>query len=79
MKEKNNLIRIYTGTEVTVILLKGELEQAGISSIIRNDYNSGVTAGFTGGTPSAIDLYIQEIDMKNAEPIISEFIQINKG
>lgn len=78
MKDKNKLIRVYTGTELTVNLLKEELEKFGISGIIQNDFNSGVSAGFSGGVSSAIDLFIQEFDLKKAEPIITEFIQINK-
>lgn len=78
MKEMNNLIRVYTGTEVTVLLLLEELEKNGIPGIIQNDFNSGVMAGFSAGTSSAVDLFIQEIDLKKAEPLISGFMQINK-
>ena len=77
MKEKTNLIRVYTGTEVTVSLLKNELEKIEILGIIKNDYNSGITAGFSAGTSSAVDLFIYEIDLNKAEPIISAFIKIN--
>ena len=79
MKEKNNLIRVYTGTEVIVNLLKDELEKMGIPGIIQNDFNSGITAGFSAGTSSAVDLFIQEIELKKAQPIICGFIQVNKG
>lgn len=79
MKEKNQTARVFTGTELLVNLLKDELEQIGIPGMIQNDFNSGVVAGFSGGTPSAIDLFIQESDLKKAEPIIREFIQRNKG
>jgi len=79
MKEKNKLIRVYSGTEVSVILLKGRLEEIGISALIQNDYKSGIDAGFVGGVQSAIDLFIQQFDYKKAESIISEFIQNNKG
>jgi len=78
MKE-NNIVRVYTGTEISVILLKGRLEEIGISSIIRNDYQLGVDVGFVGGVKSAVDLYIQQSDYKKAEPIISEFIEKNKA
>lgn len=78
MKEKNKLIRVYTGTEVSVILLKGRLEEIGISSIIQNDYKSGIEVGFVGGVQSAVDLYVQQFDYKKAESIINEFIQNNK-
>ena len=77
MKGNNNLIRVYSGTELTVNLLKDELEKFGISSMIQNDFNSGVSAGFSGGVPSSIDLFIQELDLGKAEPILSEFREIN--
>ncbi len=77
MKEKTNLIRVFTGTEITANLLKIELEQAGIAGIVRNDFKSGIAAGFSGGFSSSVDLYIQEADLKEAEPIINEFIAIN--
>jgi hypothetical protein len=79
MKEKNKLIRIYSGTEVTVILLKGRLEELGISSIIKNEYKAGLEVGFVGGVQSAVDLFIQLSDFDRAEPTIREFISKNKS
>lgn len=75
MKEESNLVRIFTGSEISVILLKGELEENGITALIQNDFQSGISAGFSGGVPSAIDLYIQESDLFQAEPIVNDFIQ----
>ena len=77
MKDNSNLIRVYSGTELTVNLLKDELEKFGISSMIQNDFNSGVSAGFSGGVPSSIDLFIQELDLDKAESILSEFRETN--
>ena len=77
MEDKSNLIRVYSGTELTVNLLKDELEKFGISSMIQNDFNSGVSAGFSGGVPSSIDLFIQESDWSKAELIVREFKEIN--
>lgn len=77
MKEKDNLVRIYTGTEITVNLLKEELEKEGIPGIIQNDFNSGISSGFVGGVPSAIDLFIRELDLKKAEPILTSLIKLN--
>ena len=77
MKKGNNLIRVFTGTEVLVLLLKERLEEVGISALIKDDFQSGITVGFVGGVPSAIDLYIQESDLQEAEPIINEFVQNN--
>lgn len=73
MKEKDNLIRVYTGTEVLVFILKDRLEETGIATTIQDDSNDN----FLRGVPTAIDLYIQQSDLKKAEPIISEFINKN--
>jgi hypothetical protein len=74
MKEENKLMRIYSGNEVTVNLLKGKLEIAGISAIVRNDsFDSYLLTA-----PAAVDLYIQQSDYKKAEPIINEFTKKNK-
>jgi len=78
MKNGNNLIRVFTGTEVLVYLLKERLDEVGISALIKDDFQSGITVGFVSGVPSAIDLYIQESDLKAAEPIFNEFSKNNE-
>jgi hypothetical protein len=75
MENENGIIRVYTGTEISVIHLKEELEESGISVMLQNDFGSGVSAGFVGGVPSAIDLYILKSDFDKAEPIIKDFIE----
>jgi hypothetical protein len=75
MKEKDNLIKVYTGPEVLVFILKDKLEEIGISTTIQNDSHDN----FLQRAPTAIDLYIQQFDLKKAEPIISEFIKKNKA
>jgi hypothetical protein len=78
MKNENDLIKIFSGTEISVNLLKDELESVGISAMIQNDFQSGITAGFFGGGTSAVDIFVQEADQKEAEPIINEFLKNNK-
>lgn len=78
MKDQDKLIRVYSGTALTVNLLKDELEQAGVTGLIQNDFNSGIVAGFSAGGPSSIDLFIQESDLQKAEPIINDFILHDK-
>ena len=73
MKEKDTLIKAYSGTEGLVHILKDKLEQNGIIATIQN--NSGDS--FFGGTPIALDLYILQNDIKKAEPIIREFVKKN--
>ena len=77
MKNEDELIRIFTGSEISALLLRDELEQAGIPAMTQNDYQSGLMAGFAGGTPSAVDVYINELDMEKAEPVIDDFMKKN--
>jgi len=74
MKDKDKLIRVFSGNEVNVNLLKGRLDIIGIYAAIQNDSGDS----FLRGTPSAVDLYIQQSDFKKAEGIIKEFNVNNK-
>ena len=78
MKERNKLLKVYTGTELTVNLLKELLEEIGVTSTIQNNYKSGIEVGFVGGVQSAIDLFIQQSDFETAEQIIRDFTAKNK-
>jgi hypothetical protein len=73
MRDKDKLIRVYSGDEVTIYMLKGRLDLAGIYAAIQNDSNDS----FLRGVPAAVDLYIQESDYKRADEIIKEFT-VNK-
>jgi hypothetical protein len=75
MEKENKLIRIYSGNEVTVSLLKGRLEIVGIPASIQNDSGDS----FLRGVPAAVDLYIRQSDSEKAEPIINEFIRKNNS
>lgn len=74
MKNANKTTRLFTGTEVMVGYVKSELEKNDIPSFIKNDFQSGVISGFSGGVPSAIDLFIQESDVEKAKPILAGII-----
>lgn len=71
MKKGDNLIKVFTGSEFSVFLLKAKLEEIGISAIVRNDFNGA----FLGTIPPAVDLFINESDLEEAEPLIKEFLQ----
>lgn len=71
MKKGDDLIKVFTGSEFSVFLLKGKLEELGIPSIVRNDFNGA----FLGTVPPAVDLLINESDLDKAEPVIREFIE----
>jgi hypothetical protein len=73
MKEKDKLIRAYSGTGTLVHILKDKLAQDGISSTIHNDSGDS----FLNVTPAVIDLYIQQSDLNKAQPIIQDFMRKN--
>ena len=68
-------INVYSGSEVRVIMLKGLLEEAGIEGIVQNEFQSGITAGFGGGTISTVRLKVHEDDLEKAKPVVEDFIK----
>nr|WP_320023104.1 DUF2007 domain-containing protein [uncultured Draconibacterium sp.] len=70
MNEKDRIVKLYTGDEVTVQHLKQELEAAGIITLVKDGYNQGNAAGFVGGTPSVIELLVNEKDLSRAQEIL---------
>lgn len=75
---QDKIVKAFTGSEVQVATLKGILDEAGIAVMIEDSFNAGITAGFTGGVPSAIDLFILDKDLVKAEPILKEFMEANR-
>ncbi len=71
---ENKLYKAYTGSEIEVILLQGELEENGISSSTQYGSTSGIGPIY-GGAPLALDLFINESDFEKATSIIQEFVQ----
>lgn len=72
---KDSMIKIYTGDEITVNRIKAELENQGISALVQNGFSQGLAAGFGGGIPSAIDLYVTESDFENAIKIVDSIFE----
>jgi hypothetical protein len=70
----SSLLKIHTDTEITISRLKGELYLQGISSITKNGFQSGNSAGFGGGLPNVLDLYIDSDDKEKALKIIQSII-----
>lgn len=78
METNSKLIRVYAGSEITVNLLKYELELEGIPTNVVNEYEESNFRGFSTGTPYSVDLYILDTDLERAEPIVKEFLKTNK-
>ena len=78
MKEHDQSIRIFTGSEIDALALKARLEEADIGSMIHNEFRSGLMAGFVAGFPSETDLYISESDREAADAILTGFLAGNE-
>lgn len=77
-EDEKKLIRIFTGSDLAARLLKAQLEEAGVSSLLRNDDLSGIESSFVGNVQKETDLYIYESDFSKAEELINDFAERNK-
>ncbi|MBW1298685.1 putative signal transducing protein [Aquimarina litoralis] len=64
--------RVYTGSLINIQFLQNILQDGGINSIIRDDMKSGMAAGFGGGLPDHIQLFVKKTDVEQAVPIIEK-------
>ena len=74
MKKDNHYINFYSGSEISIIVLRKQLEEIGIFGIVQNDFNSGNLAGFVGGTSSTVRLKIKELDIEKAQSVLEAFL-----
>ena len=72
MSENIERKRVYTGSEVNVQHLKTLLEDAGIQTQVRNEFASGLRAGFGGGLPGQVQLFVITTDFEKAEKIVKQ-------
>lgn len=70
MNENDELVKLYTGGDVIINHIKIELEAKGISSLVKDGFKQGLGAGFGGGIPSAIDIFVTEKDFEKAYKIV---------
>ncbi|MCH4823497.1 DUF2007 domain-containing protein [Gramella lutea] len=69
MHEDDNYKRVYTGPETNVQYLQELFENEGIHSRVRNDFDSGLRAGFGGGLPGQVLLFVLEHEYETAVKI----------
>jgi hypothetical protein len=70
--EQQEYRRVYTGSEVNVQHLQNLLEEEGIATRVRNDFDSGLRAGFGGGLPGQVLLFAKSKDYEKALRITNE-------
>lgn len=72
MNEEEEYKRVYTGSEVNVQHLQSLLEEQGIPTRVRNDFDSGLRAGFGGGLPGQVLLFAKTSHFDKAMQIRKE-------
>ena len=72
MSKEEEYKRVYTGSEVNVLHLGDILQQEGIRTRVRNDFDSGLRAGFGGGLPGQVQLFVLSEEYDRALSIARE-------
>lgn len=71
MSTEDNYQRVYTGSDVNVQYLQELFQKAGISCRVRNDFDSGLRAGFGGGLPGQVQLFAVTSHLDEAQKIVA--------
>ncbi len=72
MDSEDDYKRIYTGSEVNVLHLQNLLAEQNIPTRVRNDFDSGLRAGFGGGLPGQVQLFAPSSHYDKAVEIARE-------
>ncbi|RUA33762.1 MAG: DUF2007 domain-containing protein [Bacteroidetes bacterium] len=71
-----DMVRVYSDTEININRIRSELAKIGIPSIIKNEFQSALMAGF-GASPNAVDLYVNASDFEEATKLIQDLNKEN--
>lgn len=70
-KNQKDMVKIYTDSEINVEMIRVELAKIGIPSLVKNEFKSGVMAGF-GALPYAVELYVNPSDLDEATTLVKD-------
>jgi len=68
----NPLVRIMTGSSITIQRMIALLEEHGISSQMKDNVESARAAGF-GIPQNSVELHVEQSDAKRAQALIEDF------
>lgn len=79
MKEiRNEIVRLKSDSEININRLKAELAKVGISSIVKNEFQSALIAGY-GANPTAVDLYVSADSFPEAAEVLQDLEKATKN
>ena len=73
MDDHSKHIKFFTGSLIEIQRLQLDLDEQQIPSMTKNNFQSGIQAGFYGGSPSQVQLFIFTEDKEKALPILDSF------
>lgn len=73
MDDHSKHVRLFTGSLIEIQRLQLDLDDGKIPSMVKNNFQSGLRAGFYGGSPSQVELFIYEEDLEEARQILASF------
>ena len=73
MDDRSKHIKLFTGSLIEIQRLQLDLDDNEIPSMVKNNFQSGLRAGFYGGSPSQVELFIYEEDKEKALTILEAF------
>ena len=65
--------RIFTGPSLVAGAITAELNDIGISPVVRNDMQSGAIAGFGGGVLDQVQLLVRDDQYEQAFEVAQKF------
>lgn len=66
---ENTYRTVYAGSEPNIQYLQEILDKAGIRSMVKNDFESGLRGGFGGGLPGMVELQVEASHYEEAKQI----------
>jgi hypothetical protein len=75
MDKDQETVRIYTGPAMVGNGLIARLNEIGISPIVRDDHQSGITGGFSTGVPNQVRLFIRNEELDKSKTMINEYLK----
>ena len=75
MEPKENTVKVFSGTEKEAKDLRSKLEQHSIPSKIKDEIKDQEPEGLRGMPPANVNLFVNNSDIRKADPLIKDFLR----